>query len=104
MMLRVTVRELAGKPEECLRLVRQGETIEITEGGQALARLERTGDDYPARLADLGSRVVADLEPVSPDRRPAASRSGTASSTNRVPSRRQERTSSAASCATETIT
>lgn len=50
---RIGIRELKSKLSECLREVRAGQTIVVTERGRAVARLIPDATSVPERLAAL---------------------------------------------------
>lgn len=52
---RIGIRELKSKLSECVREVRAGQTIVVTERGRAVARLIPDAMSVPERLAALTS-------------------------------------------------
>jgi prevent-host-death family protein len=65
-MTSVGVRELRQRASELLRLVEQGETVEITDRGRPVARLTPLPDGTPLEQIDAASADIDDLpEPIS---------------------------------------
>ena len=90
-MTRVGVRELRQRASELLRLVENGETIEITDRGRPVALLSPLPEGSPLERLRAAGEVVAatsDLADLPP---PLASRAGELPSSVLARLRRDER-------------
>lgn len=63
----VSIRELSHETSHALRLVKAGETVEITERGKVIGRIVPAGpeDDVRARLIEEGQLIPATENPES---------------------------------------
>jgi prevent-host-death family protein len=77
---RVGMRELSQRTARVLALVRDGETVEITDRGKVVARIVPAADDRYAQLVAAGIIRPA-TRPFDPARLPEAAPGDTAHST-----------------------